>query len=253
MRFAAKGSDLPHRRRSKALAVIAASAVVVLASAAVGLAQTDLLAQGDSASTQDPGLPTSFAEAQARFDPEDDPTILLEELPDGTWTWSYAELTSPEAAQAFIEFEIRTDEQWINRMDEVVRRVQELQAKQPGELLVSPSLASPGDTVELTIVNRGDQVLQVGLFEDNIEVYRDGRWEAANEAVYGRPEPGVRPLLLNIPPGETLGPDYDNGITDRVPLPNDLSPGYYRVSKPARYEGGDEFSLRIRGVFEVEG
>jgi hypothetical protein len=120
---------MPHRSRRKTLVVIATTAVLVLASSAYRLAQSDLLAQGDSAGDHDPGPPTTLTEAQAQLDPTDDPLLLLEREPDGTWGNSLISVTSPEAMEALVDLDIKTAEQLRNQLDEFGRRVQQLKAR----------------------------------------------------------------------------------------------------------------------------
>jgi hypothetical protein len=120
------------------------------------------------------------------------------------------------------------------------------------ELLAAPSPASPGDTVWLTILNRGDRVLETGL-ENNVEVYRDGRWEDANEAVYGRPEPEVRALGIIVPPGRGHRSRLQR-LDHRCRAPAGRPARWALSDQQARlpeYRG--QFSPAIRGVFEVEG
>lgn len=112
-----------------------------------------------------------------------------------------------------------------------------------GILIVAPTATEAGTTVRVSVENAGTRPIYYGL-DNRIQRRVMGRWKDATEAVYGTPSPAVRSIRLIAPPGERTGPDYDS-VTDRVPLPPDLAPGVYRVTKRV---SGDESSRSQRAT-----
>jgi Big-like domain-containing protein len=120
-----------------------------------------------------------------------------------------------------------------------------------GKLLVKPTTPKAGGTIRIAVENSGRRAMYYGL-DNRIERRVGARWRDATADVFGTPDPGVRAILLNAPPGEKSGPNYGN-VVDRIRLPRDLEPGRYRVVK--RVSGNDRGvgppQMTLRATFEV--
>lgn len=87
-----------------------------------------------------------------------------------------------------------------------------------------------GDRVGLVIVNDENGR---GFYGLPLRVHRwhDGKWVAAEKAIYGTRRPGFARIGLTVRAHDRAGPKAGPDLRDEIRLPKDLAPGLYRVTR----------------------
>ena len=119
--------------------------------------------------------------------------------------------TSPEPPAA-------GDGRWSNRTRDVV-------------LTLERKRGEPGSVMELTIENRGDERLEFGVAY-RLERRTEDGWRWLNR------DAAFILILKVVPPGERE--------VEEITLPEDLSPGRYRIVKTFSVAGGPRFDAAVR-------